>query len=63
MPELENARTGGCQNWRVLELKDARTGECSYWRKILILKQGKNLSFSFPYTNIFNIEFTRNFLT
>ena len=61
VPGLEGARTGGCQNWRVPELEGARTGGCPYWRKVPILEQGKNLSFSFPHTNIFNIGSARNF--
>ena len=32
VPELEDARTGGCQNWRVPELEGARTGGCQNWR-------------------------------
>ena len=51
LPELEGARTGGRQNWR----------GCPYWRKVPILEQGKNLSFSFPHTNIFNIGSALNF--
>ena len=41
VPELEGARTGGCQNWRVPELEGARTGGCQNWR-VPVLAEGAN---------------------